>query len=146
MKVARSPQARLRTRLAAHHRRGKSRQHLAQAKPAVETIRRFGQVAPRVLGLFDGMVRAADHPEKPLLNMQAPWIVQKRAIMWGTTPESDLRRPLPLHAAPLSRRCAMRPQKCMPPDDDTSGAPSRRAVAGSTQTCRTRLDEETLMY
>lgn len=62
MKVARSPQARLRTRLAAHHRRGKSRQHLAQAKPAVETIRRFGQVAPCVLGLFDGMVRAADRP------------------------------------------------------------------------------------
>lgn len=62
MKVARNPQTRLRTWFAPHHRGRKSRQRLAQAEPAVETVRRFGQVAPRILGLFDGMVGATDRP------------------------------------------------------------------------------------
>lgn len=59
MKIARQPQARLRARLAAHHRHRQSRQQVFDAKTPVEAIRRFGQVAAGVFGLADDVVGAA---------------------------------------------------------------------------------------
>lgn len=60
MKITGAAQRRLRARFAQHHRAKQSRQHLAQAKPSVETIGGFGQITARVIGLFDGMVTPVD--------------------------------------------------------------------------------------
>lgn len=56
MKIARQAKIRFRTWFAEHERARQSRQHLGQAKPAVEPVLRFGEVTSCVLGLFDGMV------------------------------------------------------------------------------------------
>ena len=63
MKIACRTQNRLRTRLAAHQRRCRSRQHFAQADAAIETVRGFGQVSTRVLGLTH---RTTDPVQRPL--------------------------------------------------------------------------------
>ena len=56
MKIARHAQNRLGMRLAAHHRLRQSRQHRAQIKSAVESVRGFRQVEARVFALPDRVV------------------------------------------------------------------------------------------
>lgn len=60
MEIARQAKIRSCTRFAEPERTRQSRQHLGQAKSTVEPVLRVGQVTPRVLGLFDGMVAPAD--------------------------------------------------------------------------------------
>src|SRR6185312_6871196 len=60
MKIVDGAQFRLWPRLAQRHGARQSRQHLGKAKPAVESVSRLSQIAPRVLGLPHGVVAAAD--------------------------------------------------------------------------------------
>lgn len=60
MKVVNSAQYRLRPWLAQRYGPRQSWQQLGEAKPAVEAVGGFGQIAPCVLGLPQGVVAAAD--------------------------------------------------------------------------------------
>ena len=60
MKVVDCAQFRLWPRLAQHHGARQSRQQRGEVKSAVEAVGSFGQIAPRVLGVPDGVVAAAD--------------------------------------------------------------------------------------
>jgi len=60
MKIVDGAQFWLWPRLAQNHGPHESRQHLGEAKTAVESVSRFGEVAPCILGLAKGVIAAAD--------------------------------------------------------------------------------------